>query len=215
MPSFACKPPAAKPLTVDSARCPRTTRLGNRSATPLPAGASVACGMRCWRCCASKCAPRRAGGQAGQARRGHHRLPIGQGPLKRGQCGYDAGKRVKGRKRHTQTPHSRRPELLVQHAAAPRIAARINLPLWHTAGTLLYAGQWLCATVCCGGWHGAEPESKTRAISRGAKMAFAPFPLGPDALITRAKIRHPSTPELLGCAWLGQKERRRVGLRSS
>lgn len=37
--------------------------------------------------------------------------------------------------------------LLVQHAAAPRIAARINLPLWHTAGTLLYAGQWLCATV--------------------------------------------------------------------
>ena len=46
-------------------------------------------------------------------------------------------------------------------------------------------------------------------------MAFAPFPLGPNALITRAEIRHPSTPELLGRAWLGQKERRRAGLRSS
>ena len=97
--------------------------------------------------CAAAPASARQGGQAGQARRGHHRLPIGQDRLKRGQRGYDAGKRVKGRKRHTQTPHSRSPELLVQHAAAPRIAARINLPLWHTAGTLLYAGQWLCATV--------------------------------------------------------------------
>ena len=35
-----------------------------------------------------------------QAQRGHHRLPIAQDRLKRGQRGYDAGKRVKGRKRH-------------------------------------------------------------------------------------------------------------------
>ena len=35
--------------------------------------------------------------------------------------------------------------LLVQHAAAPRIAARE--PLWHAAGALLYAGQCLCAGV--------------------------------------------------------------------
>ena len=28
-----CKPQAAKPLTVDSARCPRTIRSGNRSIT--------------------------------------------------------------------------------------------------------------------------------------------------------------------------------------
>ena len=53
--------------------------------------------MRCWRCCASKCAQ---GRKAGQAQRNHHRLSIGQDRLQRGQHGYDAGKRVKGRKRH-------------------------------------------------------------------------------------------------------------------
>ena len=42
----------------------------------------------------------KAGRPAGQAQRSHHRLPIGQDRLKRGQRGYDAGKRVKGRKRH-------------------------------------------------------------------------------------------------------------------
>ena len=87
-----CKPQVASDL-----RFPRTTRPGNRSTTPLPAGVSVACGMRCWRCCASKCAQ---GRKAGQAQRSHHRLSIGQDRLKRGQRGYDAGKRVKGRKRH-------------------------------------------------------------------------------------------------------------------
>ena len=93
-PSFTCKPPAAKPLTVDSARCPRTTRPANRSATPLPAGVSAACG------CPAAPSGARQGGQANQAQRGHHRLPIGQDRLKRGQRGYDAGKRVKGRRRH-------------------------------------------------------------------------------------------------------------------
>ena len=139
MPSFACKPPAAKPLTVDSARYLET---GLQHPCPLAPARRAECAAG-----AAAPASARQGRQAGQARRGHHRLPIGQDRLKRGQCGYDAGKKVKGRKRHTQTPHSRSPELLVQHAAAPRIAARINLPLWHTAGTLLYAGQWLCATV--------------------------------------------------------------------
>ena len=84
-----CKPQVASDL-----RFPRTTRPGNRSATPLPAGVSAAYGMRC---CASKCAQ---GRKAGQAQRGHHRLSISQDRLKRGQHGYDAGKRVKGRKRH-------------------------------------------------------------------------------------------------------------------
>ena len=37
--------------------------------------------------------------------------------------------------------------LLVSYAAAPRIAARIDLPLWHTLGVLMYVGQWLCATA--------------------------------------------------------------------
>ena len=87
-----CKPQVASDL-----RFPRTTRPGNRSATPLPAGVSAACGTFCWRCCASKCAQ---GRKAGQAQRSHHRLSISQDRLKRGQHGYDAGKRVKGRKRH-------------------------------------------------------------------------------------------------------------------
>ena len=42
----------------------------------------------------------RQGRKAGQAQRSHHRLSISQDRLKRGQHGYDAGKRVKGRKRH-------------------------------------------------------------------------------------------------------------------
>ena len=61
MPSSMCKSQTAKPLAIDSARYPRTTRPGNRSATPLPAGASAARGMCCWRCCASRCTPRQAG----------------------------------------------------------------------------------------------------------------------------------------------------------
>ena len=35
--------------------------------------------------------------------------------------------------------------LLVEYAVAPRIVARQNLRLWHGLGTLMYAGQWLCA----------------------------------------------------------------------
>ena len=92
-----CRPRAAKPLTVDSARCPRTTRFGNRSATPLPAGVSAACGMCCWRCCASRCTPRRAGGPSSAW---SSSTPNRSRPSQKGQRGYDAGKRVKGRRRH-------------------------------------------------------------------------------------------------------------------
>ena len=60
----------------------------------MPADVSAACG------CTAAPAGARQGRQAGQAQRGHHRLPIGQDHLKRGQREYDAGKRVKGRKRH-------------------------------------------------------------------------------------------------------------------
>lgn len=35
--------------------------------------------------------------------------------------------------------------LLLEHAVAPRIAARENLALWHSVGTALYALQWACA----------------------------------------------------------------------
>ena len=37
--------------------------------------------------------------------------------------------------------------LLQQFAVAPRIEARESLQLWHSAGTALYALQWLCALV--------------------------------------------------------------------
>jgi hypothetical protein len=37
--------------------------------------------------------------------------------------------------------------LLQEFAIAPRIVARQNLAVWHSAGTALYALQWLCALV--------------------------------------------------------------------
>ena len=39
-------------------------------------------------------------GPGGQPQRGHHRQPVGKDHGKRGPRGYDAGKKVKGRKRH-------------------------------------------------------------------------------------------------------------------
>ena len=37
--------------------------------------------------------------------------------------------------------------MLVEFAIAPRILARENLRLWHSAGTGMYLLQWLCAGV--------------------------------------------------------------------
>ena len=37
--------------------------------------------------------------------------------------------------------------LLQQFVVAPRIVARQDLAWWHSAGTALYAAQWLCALV--------------------------------------------------------------------
>lgn len=37
--------------------------------------------------------------------------------------------------------------LLVEYAVAPRIVARENLRLWHSAGSVMYGVQWLCAAV--------------------------------------------------------------------
>jgi hypothetical protein len=37
--------------------------------------------------------------------------------------------------------------VVVYFLVAPQIAARQNLKLWHSVGTALFAGQWLCATV--------------------------------------------------------------------
>jgi hypothetical protein len=35
--------------------------------------------------------------------------------------------------------------LLQQYVVAPRILARENLRLWHSLGSVMYFGQWLCA----------------------------------------------------------------------
>jgi hypothetical protein len=37
--------------------------------------------------------------------------------------------------------------LLQEFAIAPRIVGRQDLRFWHSAGTALYAAQWLCALV--------------------------------------------------------------------
>jgi hypothetical protein len=37
--------------------------------------------------------------------------------------------------------------LCVYFMVAPQISARQNLKLWHSLGTALFAGQWICATV--------------------------------------------------------------------
>ena len=38
-------------------------------------------------------------------------------------------------------------DLLLEFAAAPRIRARENLAVWHTAGSVMFAGEWLCAAA--------------------------------------------------------------------
>lgn len=37
--------------------------------------------------------------------------------------------------------------LLQQYAISPRILARENLRLWHSLGSAMYLGQWVCAGV--------------------------------------------------------------------
>jgi len=37
--------------------------------------------------------------------------------------------------------------LLQEYAVAPRILARENLKLWHSLGSAMYLGQWVCAGV--------------------------------------------------------------------
>ena len=37
--------------------------------------------------------------------------------------------------------------LLVEFAVAPRIVARVNLPLWHGLGSAMWLVQWMCAAL--------------------------------------------------------------------
>src|SRR3954453_19759499 len=48
--------------------------------------------------------------------------------------------------------------LLVEFAVAPRIVARENLRLWHSAGSVMYALQWFCALAVIWKLTGARSE---------------------------------------------------------
>ena len=47
--------------------------------------------------------------------------------------------------------------LLQEYAVAPRILARDNLKLWHSVGSGMYLGQWLCAGVLL--WRMGRPPA--------------------------------------------------------
>ena len=46
--------------------------------------------------------------------------------------------------------------LLQQYAVAPRILARENLRLWHSLGSVMYLGQWVCAGALL--WRMGRPQ---------------------------------------------------------
>lgn len=48
--------------------------------------------------------------------------------------------------------------LLIEYAVAPRIVARENLRLWHSAGSVMYGVQWLCAAIVL--WRMADPRKQ-------------------------------------------------------
>jgi len=48
--------------------------------------------------------------------------------------------------------------LLIEYAVAPRIMARENLRLWHSAGSVMYGVQWLCAAIVL--WRMADPRKQ-------------------------------------------------------
>jgi hypothetical protein len=50
--------------------------------------------------------------------------------------------------------------VLVQFGVAPRIEARQNLRLWHSAGSVMFGLQWLCALMvlwCTAGQKTSSP----------------------------------------------------------
>lgn len=61
--------------------------------------------------------------------------------------------------------------LLVQFGVSPRIVARQDLRVWHTAGTVMYALQWLCALAVL--WC-------TVPVGLSGRADAAPEPAQPD-----------------------------------
>ena len=49
--------------------------------------------------------------------------------------------------------------LLQQYGVAPRILARQNLRLWHSAGSVMFGLQWLCALAVL--WCTADKRSSS------------------------------------------------------
>lgn len=68
-------------------------------------------------------------GSKGHAQRGDHRLAVRQDGAKRGQRGYDAGKKTKGRKRHIAVDTEGNLLAVIVHSAGiqDRVAARAVL----------------------------------------------------------------------------------------
>ena len=57
--------------------------------------------------------------------------------------------------------------LLQEFAVAPRILARENLRLWHGAGSVMYAAQWVCAGVVLWKVSGSHSREEARHSREG------------------------------------------------
>jgi hypothetical protein len=58
--------------------------------------------------------------------------------------------------------------LLQEFAIAPRIVTRQDLRLWHSAGTALYAAQWLCALVVLWKVSLVPAQAGTQGVENGS-----------------------------------------------
>jgi len=58
--------------------------------------------------------------------------------------------------------------LLQEFAIAPRIVARQDLRFWHSAGTALYAAQWLCALVVLWKVTVIPAQAGTQGVEKGS-----------------------------------------------
>ena len=61
--------------------------------------------------------------------------------------------------------------LLLEFAVGPRIVARENLRVWHSVGSAMYVGQWVCALVvllrvAAGSARSPSPDDRSGAMFR-------------------------------------------------
>ena len=135
-----------------------TFRHGRQYMTTTAASAGMAHGRRFMTASMSVCDWR----PAGQSQRSHYRQPDGQNRFKRGDRGYDAGKKITGRKRHLVVDTLGLIMAIVVHAAdiQDRDGARLVLSklkdhfsrlslIWADGG---YAGRLLDWAAEFGNW---------------------------------------------------------------